>query len=233
VGSGITADSDPAAEHRECLGKAEFVRYRPREFRLLESLRFEWGVGYPHLAGHLARLAASARYFDFACDADAVAAALAAHGAGLDAGVHKVRVLLARGGEIEVESETIPAEALRVRVGIAEEPVDERDPFLYHKTTLREPYRKRAATRPDCDDVLLVNRRGELTESTTANLVLRLDGALFTPPLGAGLLPGVMREELLADGTLRERVIFPADLGQAEAIYLINSVRGWREADLA
>ena len=81
--------------------------------------------------------------------------------------------------------------------------------------------------------ILLVNRRGELTEAATANLVVRLDGVLYTPPLGAGLLPGVMREELLADGTLRERVIFPADLGQAEAIYLINSVRGWREADLA
>jgi para-aminobenzoate synthetase/4-amino-4-deoxychorismate lyase len=232
VGSGITADSDPEAEYRECLGKGGFVHHRPRAFRLLESLRFEHGAGYPRLAGHLARLAASARYFDFPCDAARVTEALHAHGAGLEAGVHKVRLLLGAGGEIEVESAPIPAEAGRARVAIAEEPVDERDPFLYHKTTLRDAYRERAGAHPDRDDVLLVNRRGELTESTTANLVVRLDGVLHTPPLECGLLPGVLRQRLLASGALRERRIRAEELRRAEGIWLINSVRGWREAVL-
>jgi para-aminobenzoate synthetase/4-amino-4-deoxychorismate lyase len=94
-------------------------------------------------------------------------------------------------------------------------------------------YRDRAAAHPDLDDVLLVNRRGELTESTTSNLVVKLGGELFTPPLEAGLLPGVLRTALLADGTIRERTVRPDELRRAEAIYLINSVRGWREAELA
>jgi para-aminobenzoate synthetase/4-amino-4-deoxychorismate lyase len=232
VGSGITADSEPEAEYRECLGKGGFVHYRPRDFRLLESLRFEAGSGYPRLAGHVARLAASARYFDFRFDAARVTEALTAHGAGLGAGVHKVRLLLGSGGEIEVESEPIAAVAGRARVAVAEESVDERDPFLYHKTTLRDAYRARSAARPDCDDVLLVNRRGDLTESTTANLVVRLDGVLHTPPLECGLLPGVLRQRLLAIGALRERRLRAEELRRAEGVWLINSVRGWREAVL-
>jgi para-aminobenzoate synthetase/4-amino-4-deoxychorismate lyase len=134
---------------------------------------------------------------------------------------------------VEVESAPIAAVAGRVRVALAAAPVDQRDPFLYHKTTLRDPYRERAAARPDCDDVLLVNRRGELTESTTANLVVRLDGALYTPPLDCGLLPGVLRRRLLASGALRERRLRAEELRSAEEMWLINSVRGWREAVLA
>jgi para-aminobenzoate synthetase/4-amino-4-deoxychorismate lyase len=234
VGSGITADSEPGAEYRECLAKAEFARAVPRDFQLLESLRFQTGGGYSLLAGHLARIGASARYFNFPWDEGEVATALDAHGAGLGAGVHKVRLLLGRGGELAVESEPIAAGAGgRVRVGIAAEPVDESDRFLFHKTTLRGVYRDRAAAHPDLDDVLLVNRRGELTESTTSNLVVKLGGELFTPPLEAGLLPGVLRTALLADGTIRERTVRPDELRRAEAIYLINSVRGWREAELA
>ena len=64
--------------------------------------------------------------------------------------------------------------------------------------------------------MLLVNERGELTESTIANLVVRLDGALWTPPLDSGLLPGVLRADLLARGEIRERVLRPEDLARAE-----------------
>jgi para-aminobenzoate synthetase/4-amino-4-deoxychorismate lyase len=80
--------------------------------------------------------------------------------------------------------------------------------------------------------VLLVNERGELTESTVANLVVRLDGVLWTPPLECGLLPGVLRAHLLARGEIRERVLRPEDLADAEEIWLINSVRKWRRAVL-
>jgi para-aminobenzoate synthetase/4-amino-4-deoxychorismate lyase len=120
-----------------------------------------------------------------------------------------------------------------VRVGLAPQPVDSRDALLFHKTTNRAAYDTRRASRPDCDDVLLLNERGELTESTLANLVLRLDGALWTPPLESGLLPGVFRAHRLDRGDIRERVLRPADLGRADAIYLINSVRRWRRAEWA
>jgi para-aminobenzoate synthetase/4-amino-4-deoxychorismate lyase len=72
-----------------------------------------------------------------------------------------------------------------------------------------------------------------LTEGTFHNLVLKLDGKLVTPPLACGLLPGVMRGALLAEGTIAERVLYPSDLEKAEEIWLINSVREWRKARLA
>ncbi len=85
------------------------------------------------------------------------------------------------------------------------------------------------ASRPDCDDVLLWNEAGEVTESTRANVVVQLAGERFTPPVGCGLLAGTQRAELLAQGAIKERVIRVEDLSEAEAIYLINSVRGWIE----
>ena len=84
-----------------------------------------------------------------------------------------------------------------------------------------------------CDDVLLVNERGEVTESTRANLVAEIDGALWTPPVSCGLLPGVFRAELLRRGIVAERVLRPEDLGRAGRLWLVNSVRRWMRARLA
>jgi len=103
--------------------------------------------------------------------------------------------------------------------------------LLSHKTSQRGEYERRAAARPDCDDVLLVNERGELTEATTANLVLRDAEGWWTPPLESGLLPGVFRAELLAAGRIRARVLLPEELAGGE-LFLINSVRRWRRAQL-
>jgi para-aminobenzoate synthetase/4-amino-4-deoxychorismate lyase len=55
-----------------------------------------------------------------------------------------------------------------------------------------------------------------------------LDGQLVTPTLSCGLLPGVLREELLEQGEVSEQILYPADLERAEKVWLINSVRGWR-----
>ncbi|HEX6372405.1 MAG TPA: aminodeoxychorismate synthase component I [Longimicrobium sp.] len=232
VGSGITWDSDAAAEYRECWSKAAFVRRAPSGFRLLETMLWEPEGGWFLLDGHLERLAASAEYFGYAFDAgDAVRRlwALVPVFVGLPM---RVRLLLDRGGRMEIEARTHVGSAQPARVAVAAEPVDSGDPLLYHKTTWRAEYERRAASRPDADDVLLVNERGELTESAIANLVVRLDGALWTPPLACGLLPGVFRAHLLATGEIRERVIRPAELARAEEVWLVNSVRRWRAAEI-
>ena len=69
------------------------------------------------------------------------------------------------------------------------------------------------------------NERGELTEFLQGNLMLQLEGVLYTPPLDCGLLPGVMRTELLTSGALQERVLYPSDLPDAEGVWLVNSIR--------
>jgi para-aminobenzoate synthetase/4-amino-4-deoxychorismate lyase len=231
VGSGITWDSDADAEYRECWAKAAFVRRAPADFRLLETLLWEPARGWFLLDGHLSRLADSAEYFGYAFDADDAVRRLA-DAAGSFEGPMRVRLRLGRDGVMEIEAAPHLASTEPARVAIAAEPVDSHDPLLYHKTTRRAVYERRAATRPGCDDVLLVNERGELTESAIANLVVRLDGALWTPPLECGLLPGVFRAHLLARGEIRERVLRPADLERAEEVWLVNSVRRWRRAVL-
>lgn len=232
IGSGITADSDAASEYEECLNKGAFLQTSTPEVELIESLRLEVPGGYHRLAGHLARLCDSARYFDFPYDRDAVTDKLAQVAAGLSAGTYKIRLLLALDGKLTGTAEPISPQLPPARLGVADFRVTSSDRFLYHKTTYREPYRRALAEWPGCDDVVLRNERGELSETCTGNLVLELDGEMVTPPISSGLLGGVMRKELLQAERIHEGVLTIADLHRAKRIFVINSVRGWRDAYL-
>jgi para-aminobenzoate synthetase/4-amino-4-deoxychorismate lyase len=233
VGGGITYDSSAAGEFDEAVAKARVLTARRPRFELLETLRHEPASGFRHLPEHLARLEASAHYFGFAfvrSDAEAVLEKAVAELGGAE-GV--VRLLLARDGSLRIDlSEPQPSAPGSVRVAIHPRPVDPSDVWLYHKTTLRGPYERRRGDRPEVDDVLLVNTRGEVTESTIANVAVRLGDAWFTPPLGSGLLAGTYRAVLLREGRLRERSIRVEELGDASGLALISSVRGWRPAVL-
>ena len=61
--------------------------------------------------------------------------------------------------------------------------------------------------RPGVDDVVLWNDGGEVTETTTANIVADFGEGKVTPPVSCGLLAGTFRAELLARGEVREAVI--------------------------
>ena len=117
-----------------------------------------------------------------------------------------------------------------LRVGLAERPIDPADVFLYHKTTNRARFEQ--ARVPGLDDVILWNPSGEATESTTANLVVEVDGRLVTPPVDCGLLAGTLRAELLAKGEIVEGAVAMDWLRKAPQVWLINSVREWRRVTL-
>ena len=85
---------------------------------------------------------------------------------------------------------------------------------------------------PDAFDILLWNERGEVTEFTRGNVVVSLDGKLLTPPLACGLLPGVLRAELLEQNVIAEAIIRREDLARARTIWFINGVRGWLRAEI-
>jgi para-aminobenzoate synthetase / 4-amino-4-deoxychorismate lyase len=227
VGGGIVWDSGPKSEYEECLAKARVLTHRRPEVELLETLLFEPQTGYVLLEGHLARLAESAEYFGFAYDPSAVTGALNNFAAGLCA-PSRVRLRLDPSGCCTLEAAAAPkADAQRAwRLRLAPHPVDSGDVFLYHKTTNRLVYERAALDRGDADDVLLWNQRGEVTETLIANVVAELDGRLVTPPIECGLLPGVMRAELLAKGIIAEKVIRVPDLSRCAALFVINSVRG-------
>ena len=101
---------------------------------------------------------------------------------------------------------------------------------MFHKTTRRDVYEERRQRHPNADDVLLVNDKGDVTESTIANVAVKLDGQWFTPPIESGCLPGIYRQVLLDEGRLEERSVSLTDLAKCEGIALVNSVRLWRPA---
>jgi para-aminobenzoate synthetase/4-amino-4-deoxychorismate lyase len=182
---------------------------------------------------HLQRLADSAEYFGFPIDQARIEQLLANAIAPLPRQAHKVRLLVDQAGIAHVETQPLPAADPRpVRLGLALAPVDREDVFLYHKTTRREVYDAARRDRPDCDDVLLWNERGEITETCLANVAVRLDGDVVTPPVGCGLLAGTLRGWLVDQGHLHERLLRVDELCRCETIYVLNSVRGWREAVL-
>ncbi|WP_114559918.1 chorismate-binding protein [Desertihabitans aurantiacus] len=235
VGSGITWGSEAATELAELEAKTRVLPTRPEpEPALVETLGLRPVDGVPtlvHLEAHLARLAASADHLDIPLDLGRVREALAAATAGLTSA--RVRLQVERDGRCAVTiAELPPPSAAPVRLALDPEPVDPSSVWLHHKTTRRDVYTERRDRHPDADDVLLVNDRGHVTESTVANLAVLLDGRWWTPPQEDGLLPGVGRGRLLADGTLAERPLTPDDLRRADGLALVSSLRGWRPAVL-
>jgi branched-subunit amino acid aminotransferase/4-amino-4-deoxychorismate lyase len=202
------------------------------DFELIETMRWREGSAVELLDFHLERIAGSAGYFGFA-GVEALGGrlreAIAARGAALPAGSHRLRLRLARTGELSIESEPFAPEAKAWTVAIAAEPFSSDDLFAFHKTTRRERYeRALASAPPGVDEVLLVNEHGELTEGTRTNLMVQLGGEVWlTPPVGSGLLPGVFREHLLRTGDAIEATLYPRDLKRAHRIRLVNALRGW------
>lgn len=229
VGSGITWDANPVDEYAECLSKAVFLQHHHYP-RLLETLLLEDGR-YPQLERHLDRLCWSASRLGYRCDRKLLAANLLVHASGTT-GQYKTRLLLDRDGRDQIDTTRLQQIAQPLKLAIATTPVNPADLLLYLKTEQRDRYEAARHEHPEADEVLLCNNRGELTEGSFTNLVLKLDGTLVTPPLSSGLLPGVMRQELLEHGKIAEQLLYPQDLHQAREIWLINSVRGWLRAKL-
>jgi para-aminobenzoate synthetase/4-amino-4-deoxychorismate lyase len=232
AGGGITWGSEAAAERAELHAKAAVLGHDVTEHRLLETLAYLPGEGLRHLDRHLARLADSADWAGFALDRARLVAALDRAVADRTEPA-RVRILLARTGHVDVELEAMPPAATRpVRLALDDDPVNSADPWLQHKSTRRDVYEAAALRHPEADDAVLVNQHGELTETTVANLAVRLGGRWWTPPTSSGCLPGVERGRLLEAGRLHERVLTAADLSAADEIAVLNSLRGWRRAEL-
>jgi para-aminobenzoate synthetase / 4-amino-4-deoxychorismate lyase len=230
VGSGIVADSVAADAYAECLLEARILEEKP--FRLLETLRWTPEEGYFLLEAHLERLVGSARHLGGEAEEAALRAALDRFALTL-ARPSRVRLLVDLDGNPMLEAAPLPEALGRpLRIGLAPGPIDTDSPWLYHKTTRREAYDAALAARPDCDEVLLWNARGEVTEGTRSNLVVEMPEGRVTPPVSSGLLPGTMRRSLLASGEVRERVVRIEDLA-GRRLTLVNSVRGLEDAVLA
>ena len=227
VGGGIVWDSKVVDEYQECLTKTKVLRPSTRDFDLLETMLWSPSYGYTLLDYHMKRLAQSADYFGFIVDIRRVQDELAKGVAGLIAGPHKLRLLVSRRGAVSCTVNPLEADAMSFDdLVLSKSPIDSGDVFLYHKTTNRRVYEDAVRLCEGCNDVLLLNEKGEITESTVANVAVEIDGEFCTPPVQCGLLPGTQRAWMLDHAQLQEKVISIEDVQSSPNIYLLNSIRG-------
>lgn len=230
-GGGIVWDSASDDEFTETLLKARVLTEQRSEFSLLETMLWTPEDGYFLLDYHIARLSDSAAYFGYPVDPGQIRAWLLEKSSKFTCGPQRVRLLVGANGSADVEvSELAGTPVSPVQLRLAREPVNAANVFLYHKTTQRSIYEHALKSVSDCEDVLLWNDQREITESCVANVVMEIDGKMLTPPVGSGLLAGTFRAWLLEQGIIREQVITVDDLSRCSKIYLINSVRKWRDA---
>jgi len=141
----------------------------------------------------------------------------------------RVRLELTERGELHCTTQALDATDASWRFVISPERVSSWDALLAHKTTWRDLYDaewNRWCAEGHAQEVLFLNERGELTEGARTNVFIRLEGELFTPALGSGLLPGILRAELIVQSKCRERRLTLEHLRAADEVFVGNSLRG-------
>ncbi|MEC0343925.1 aminodeoxychorismate synthase component I [Peribacillus frigoritolerans] len=225
VGGGITWDSELSEEYDEAFLKAKLLTVERPAYKLLESIKLSDGEYYL-LNDHIDRMKRSAEYFDYRFSELYLRDRLQKYAEINHGTLQKVRVLLHENGEIEVLGQAIKPLDPEFKAILAEAPISSANPFLFHKTTNRDVYEGFQMNNPDFQDVLLWNEEGFITEFTNGNVVVKINGDLYTPPVESGLLAGTFRQELIRKKEIKVKSISKADLNNAEEIWFINSVRG-------
>lgn len=232
VGSAIVADSDAPGEWRECLVKGGFVRESAESFDLIETMAFTPDDGIPLLELHLERMKASATELGFVFDRHAVRNAIQALCFEADQ-PSKLRLVVAKSGSFSLELADLPPPLPDpAPCAVFRLPVDPGDWRLRHKNSDRGFYEigLTAARREGAEEALFLRSDGLVTEGCFTTIFVERDGKLLTPPLGLGLLPGVLRRKLIEDGRAEEAELTLADLGPG---FLIgNALRGLMPARL-
>ena len=241
VGSAIVADSEPMAERRECEVKAGFARASSHErgaaaFDLIETMRFEPEHGVLYLERHLERMKRSAEVLGHAFDRHAARNKIQALCFELDRPA-KLRLLASKRGAFALETAPLP-EPVKTPLACAAlpHPIDPSDWRLCHKTSDRGFYENalEAARTLGASEAILVRADGLVTEGSYANIFVedkaRGGDRLLTPDARLGLLPGILRNELIEKGRASEAELTLDDL--ADGFWLGNAVRGLIKAIL-
>jgi para-aminobenzoate synthetase / 4-amino-4-deoxychorismate lyase len=235
IGSGVIWDSETTNEYQECLTKAEIVTKPLPDFSLYETLLWTPGEGFFLIDYHLRRMIDSAGYFGFDSDEASISKYLQSITKDFPGDKQqRIRLVLKWNGQLShTVQDYVPSDTNQLkRLMISKIGVNSKDPFLFHKTTKREVYHKAMESCPGADDVVLWNERGEVTETSIANIVVESNGRLLTPKLECGLLPGTFRAELLEQGKITESIITVDSLKTYAKIFRINSIRKWEECEL-
>ena len=240
IGAGITIDSDPKLEWQECQIKSAFITEMPTQLGLFETIRVEEKKPL-RLAAHLERLqhSASALRIPFVA-ARVIEAAEQACLAIPSSLPHRLRVDLFSDGTVRAVTHALEPTANEVTIFWASQVLPDANQaimqssnlLLGHKVNQRTLYDlawKNAVALGGFDAVFL-NEAGFVTEGGRSSIFIQPKGSnqWLTPPLSAGVLPGVMRQSLLDDPqwNARQAMFTAADLADADRILVCNALRG-------
>lgn len=238
IGAGITNDSNTKEEWQECHIKSAFLMDLPSATGLFETIAVIHGEPQ-RLQSHLQRIQASAFAlrisFDIATAEKLILEACTSFDKNLS---HRLRLDLAANGELSVSSAVIHQTNEPVKIFWAKDilPGDvtmySGDALLRHKVSERTLYDQawQEATKLGGFDALFSNEQGFVTEGGRTSIFVKSQDSSewLTPPVSAGLLPGVMRAALLADPKMnaREANLTINDVSMADEIILSNALRG-------
>lgn len=235
VGSGVVLDSVGTDEYAECLLKSHVISPPPLNETLpdlIETLRWSAEQGYVRLSRHLSRLMQSAVALGYEFDSQALLDALESQTFDQD---QRIRIALSAFGTFNIHATNFKSLPSPLKLSLSQHALTPTVQRFDHKTSARTFYdgeRARISAITGCDEVLFFNRVGELCEGSFNSVYLKIDDILLTPLLSSGLLPSVLREELLENGQAVARVLTIEDINKAETIYVGNSLRGMMEARL-
>jgi branched-chain amino acid aminotransferase len=107
---------------------------------------------------------------------------------------------------------------------------DALNPAIKSNNLLNNALAMQEALRAGADEALMQNQSGELVECSQSNFFLVRDGRAMTPPLSAGLLPGITREyvlEVAADLGVPagDATLTPDDLTTADEAFITGTTR--------
>ena len=217
---------------------------------VFETLRIDHGRAF-RLAAHLARLAEGAHRLGFELDTGellrGVADTVAANG---HLGAHLALRITCSPGPVDPDEPFPGAPSGPATTVITVHPTPPPSPApevatarttdlrrevagTKHTSYLVSLLAQQAAAAAGCTDGLLTTTAGDPLEAATANLFVVLDGAVRTPPPGAGILPGITRAAVLdlaraAGVAVEQRHLTRAQLAGAQEALLTSAVRGVR-----
>lgn len=105
---------------------------------------------------------------------------------------------------------------------------NETSPLVYYKTMNYGDciLEKKAAAAIGFNERIFLNTKGQISEGTVSNIFFVHRNQICTPQVYCGLLPGIMREYLLENYDINEKVIYPEELKYYDECFVTNSLMG-------
>lgn len=228
LGSGIVWDSVAEEEFEETKLKGKFLTEPTKPFEIIETMLVENKKIFL-LDEHLDRMQKTAEFFLFVFNRTKIDKSLNEIIKNLDNKKYRLKIALNKWGRLNHFVWPINKESKEVNVIISAKVIDSQNKFQYFKTTNRKLYDEeyKKYSKRGYFDVIFLNEKNEIAEGSITNIFVYMNNEIFTPPMSAGILPGVYRKHFMKNiSIVRERKFYLQDLLEADKIILTNSIRG-------